>query len=118
MREAPGLDAALRHEVTCSQRPADHVPARRDAFAARSVDSKRFIPRPRNHPSRSGNPLGCKEEVYFVWERVIMGTCDHLAEVLKQLPHNATPEQAANLTPARIAAERKAKAEAVAEQVA
>ena len=43
---------------------------------------------------------------------------DYLAEVLKQLPHNATPEQAANLTPARIAAERKAKAEAVAEQVA
>jgi hypothetical protein len=43
---------------------------------------------------------------------------DYLAEVLKQLPHNATPEQAADLTPARIAAERKAKAEVVAEQVA
>jgi hypothetical protein len=41
-----------------------------------------------------------------------------LAEVLKQLPHNASPEQAADLTPARIAAERKAKAEVVAEQVA
>jgi hypothetical protein len=34
------------------------------------------------------------------------------------LPHHATPEQAADLTPARIAAERKAKAEVVAEQVA
>ena len=41
---------------------------------------------------------------------------DYLIEVLKRLPHNATPEQAAELTPARIAAERKAKAEA--EQVA
>ncbi len=38
LREAPGLDAALQHEVTCSQRPADHVTARWDAFAARSLD--------------------------------------------------------------------------------
>jgi len=36
--EAPGLDAALQHEVTCSQRPADHVTARRDASAGRSDD--------------------------------------------------------------------------------
>jgi transposase len=43
---------------------------------------------------------------------------DYLVEVLKRLPHDATPEQAAALTPARIAAERKAKAEAEAEQVA
>jgi hypothetical protein len=45
---------------------------------------------------------------------------DYLIEVLKRLPHNASPEQAAELTPARIAAERKAKAETKdeAEQVA
>jgi transposase len=45
---------------------------------------------------------------------------EYLTEVLKRLPHNATPEQAAELTPSRIAAERKAKAEAPveAEQVA
>jgi hypothetical protein len=36
--EAPGLDAALLHEVTCSQRQADHVTARRDVFAAPSLD--------------------------------------------------------------------------------
>ena len=36
--EAPGLDAALQHEVTCSQRLADHVTARRDVFAVRSLD--------------------------------------------------------------------------------
>jgi hypothetical protein len=47
-----------------------------------------------------------------------------LTEVLKRLPHNATPEQVAEqvaeLTSARIAAERKAKAEAkdATEQVA
>lgn len=40
---------------------------------------------------------------------------DYLTEVLKRLPHNATPEQAAALTPSRIAAERKAKSEAEAE---
>jgi hypothetical protein len=38
LREAPGLDAALQHEVTCSQRPADHVTARWDVFAVRSLD--------------------------------------------------------------------------------
>lgn len=47
---------------------------------------------------------------------------DYLVEDLKRLPHNATPGQAAGLPPARIAAERKAKAEAMAgaeaEQVA
>ena len=36
--EAPGLDAALQHEVTCSQRLADHVTARRDVFAGQSDD--------------------------------------------------------------------------------
>jgi hypothetical protein len=36
---------------------------------------------------------------------------DYLVEVIKRLPHDATPEQAAALTPARIAAERRAKAE-------
>ena len=41
---------------------------------------------------------------------------DYLVEVIKRLPHDATPEQAAELTPARIAAERRAQAEA--EQVA
>jgi hypothetical protein len=30
---------------------------------------------------------------------------DYLIEVLKRLPHNATPEQAAELPPARIAAD-------------
>ena len=35
---------------------------------------------------------------------------DYLVEVIKRLPPNATPEQAAALTPARIAAERRAKA--------
>lgn len=38
LREAPGLDAALQHEVTCSQRLADHVTARWDGFAVRSLD--------------------------------------------------------------------------------
>jgi hypothetical protein len=38
LREAPGLDAALQHEVTCSHRLADHVTARRGGFAARSLD--------------------------------------------------------------------------------
>ncbi len=37
---------------------------------------------------------------------------DYLVEVIKRLPHDATPEQAAALTPARIAAERRTKAEA------
>jgi hypothetical protein len=36
--EEPGLDAALQHEVTCSQRLADPVTARRDVFAVRSLD--------------------------------------------------------------------------------
>ena len=43
---------------------------------------------------------------------------DYLVEVIKRLPHDATSEQAAALTPARIAAERKSKAEADAEKVA
>jgi transposase len=37
---------------------------------------------------------------------------DYLVEVLKRLPHNASQEEAAALTPARLAAERRAKAEA------
>ena len=37
---------------------------------------------------------------------------DYLVEVLKGLPHNATLEEAAALTPARLAAERRAKVEA------
>ncbi len=37
---------------------------------------------------------------------------DYLVEVLKRLPHNATLEEAAALTPARLAAERLAQAEA------
>jgi len=41
---------------------------------------------------------------------------DYLVEVLKRLPHDATPEQATPLTPARIAAERREATEA--EQVA
>lgn len=39
---------------------------------------------------------------------------DYLVEVIKRLPHQATPEQAAALTPARIAAEHRAKAEEAA----
>lgn len=35
----------------------------------------------------------------------------YLTEVIQRLPHDATPEQAAALTPARIAAERRAAAE-------
>ncbi len=41
---------------------------------------------------------------------------DYLVEVIKRLPHDATPEQAAALTPARIAAERWTMA--AAEEVA
>ncbi len=41
---------------------------------------------------------------------------DYLVEVIKRLPHDATAEQAAELTPARIAAQRRAEAQA--EQVA
>jgi hypothetical protein len=37
---------------------------------------------------------------------------DYFVEVIKRLPHDATSEQAAVLTPARIAAERRAKLEA------
>ena len=37
---------------------------------------------------------------------------DYLVEILKRLPHNATPGQAAALTPARIVAERRATIEA------
>ncbi len=37
-----------------------------------------------------------------------------LIEVLKRLPHDAKAEQAAALTPARIAAERRAATEEVA----
>jgi transposase len=40
---------------------------------------------------------------------------DYLIEVIKRLPHNATPEQAAELTPARLAAARRG---AAAEEVA
>jgi hypothetical protein len=36
---------------------------------------------------------------------------DYLVEVIKRLPHDATPEQAATLTPARIAAARRDAAE-------
>jgi transposase len=36
---------------------------------------------------------------------------DYLIEVIKRLPHDATPEQAAELTPARIAAARRAKSQ-------
>ena len=39
---------------------------------------------------------------------------DYLVEVLKRLPHDATPDQAAPLTPARIAAERRAAADQAA----
>ena len=39
---------------------------------------------------------------------------DYLVEVIRRLPHAATQEQAAGLTPARIAAERRAKTEKVA----
>lgn len=38
----------------------------------------------------------------------------YLTEVIKRLPHNATAEQAAELTPARFAAARRAEALAVA----
>lgn len=37
---------------------------------------------------------------------------DYLVEVLKRLPHDAAQEEAAGLTPARLAAERRAKVEA------
>ena len=36
---------------------------------------------------------------------------DYLTEVLRRLPQDPTPEQAAALTPARIAAERRAREE-------
>ena len=36
----------------------------------------------------------------------------YLIEVLKRMPHGAAQEEASALTPARIAAERRAKAEA------
>ena len=39
---------------------------------------------------------------------------EYLIEVIKRLPPNATSEQAAALTPARIAAERRAAAEKTA----
>jgi hypothetical protein len=38
LREAPGLDAALQHKVTCSLRQADPVPDRWDVFAVRSEE--------------------------------------------------------------------------------
>ena len=39
---------------------------------------------------------------------------DYLVEVLKRLPHDATPQQAAPFTPARIAAERRVAADQAA----
>jgi len=39
---------------------------------------------------------------------------DYLVEVIKRLPHNATLEEASALTPARLAAERRARAEQIA----
>ena len=52
----------------------------------------------------------------------IMGNCKlqgldpeaYLTEVIKRLPHSATAEQAAALTPARFAAARRAEQQAVA----
>ena len=38
----------------------------------------------------------------------------YLTEVIKRLPHNATPEQAAELTPARFAAALQANEQEVA----
>ena len=38
----------------------------------------------------------------------------YLTEVIKRLPHNATVEQAAELTPARFAAALRAREQAVA----
>ena len=38
----------------------------------------------------------------------------YLTEVIKRLPHDATPAQAAELTPARIAAARRASEQEVA----
>lgn len=38
----------------------------------------------------------------------------YLTEVIKRLPHNTTVEQAAELTPTRFAAARRAEAQAVA----
>ena len=38
----------------------------------------------------------------------------YLTEVIKRLPHNATPEQAAELTPARFAAALAAAAQQIA----
>lgn len=43
---------------------------------------------------------------------------DYLVEVINRLPQDAAPAKAAELTPARIVAERKAKTEAVAEPAA
>jgi hypothetical protein len=43
------------------------------------TDSKRSTPRARNPPSRSGYPFGCKEGVYFVWERVMNTLLSFLA---------------------------------------
>ncbi|MFT5410358.1 MAG: hypothetical protein ACI8XO_002405, partial [Verrucomicrobiales bacterium] len=43
---------------------------------------------------------------------------DYLAEVIERLPENANAEQAAELTPARIAAARIAAARRVAEEAA
>ena len=42
----------------------------------------------------------------------------YLTEVIKRLPHNATVEQAAALTPARFAAELRAEQQAAAQEVA
>ena len=43
---------------------------------------------------------------------------DYLTEVLKRLPHEATADQAAALTPRNIAAERQTRAAQEAEQIA
>jgi transposase len=43
---------------------------------------------------------------------------DYLIEVIHRLPHDATPEQASSLTPARIAAERRAAQEPATQEIA
>ncbi|WP_348223428.1 hypothetical protein [Luteolibacter sp.] len=58
------------------------------------------MPRPRHVNWCTLTPFNCRAQE--------LDPEDYLTEVIKRLPHNATVKQAAALTPARIAAERRA----------
>ena len=64
------------------------------------------------HPRRRRKKQSPQEAANTIAYQGCIHTDGYIVVVLKRLPHDATLEQGAALTPARIAAERKAMAEA------